>query len=498
VLLLLGLMAVFPIQSDDVFMYLAIGRRAAHDGRLPTIDPFLFSIPDYHWHILHEWGAHRLAYALYVAGGWTALIAGKTALLLAMAATPLLLARRLRTHSAIVPLVILLAVLAGAHRLIERSSLLSDFLTAAVLGIVLADRVRVGWARWLLPVIFLGWVNLHPGFLVGLAVCGLAVVTDWRRWRQPATRAFAAIVGLSVLACLANPMGISGVLYPLRPYFDPAWEANRQYNFEWMSTLSSVYVQSLGARALFSLAAISVGLCLWRRGRRPWFEAAALGLLLWLGLSAARFMITAAFGMAVIATSLAARREAVPARRAMSRANALTCGLIALVGCAGAFGVAHWDYTVMGAPRHVGLGIDERLHPVRAAEFIERIGLATNLFNQQEYGSYLAWRWDGTRKLFYHGFVEDLDFYQRDYLSVNVSREAFNRIVDRYEIGAFLISRPPPAPQSRWPLLHQILLASPEWRLVYADDLRILVLRETPANKDALARCPPLRLFSGT
>jgi hypothetical protein len=51
----IAMACTFPVQSDDIFMYLAIGRRFFNDGRLPRIDPFLFSLPDYHWHITHEW-----------------------------------------------------------------------------------------------------------------------------------------------------------------------------------------------------------------------------------------------------------------------------------------------------------------------------------------------------------------------------------------------------------------------------------------------------------
>src|SRR5437870_9914408 len=72
-LLVLGFLSFFPVQSDDIFMYLAIGRRFFREGGFPRIDPFLYSIPNYYWHILHEWASHLLAYGLYQFGGWTML-----------------------------------------------------------------------------------------------------------------------------------------------------------------------------------------------------------------------------------------------------------------------------------------------------------------------------------------------------------------------------------------------------------------------------------------
>src|SRR5262245_22518463 len=98
-LVLLGLVAFFPVQSDDIFMYLAIARRVMREGTFPPVDPFLFSIPNYHWHILHEWGSHLLAYAVFSLAGWTGLIVAKLALILLSAAIALLLARRLQVRS---------------------------------------------------------------------------------------------------------------------------------------------------------------------------------------------------------------------------------------------------------------------------------------------------------------------------------------------------------------------------------------------------------------
>lgn len=495
VLLLLALMAFFPVQSDDVFMYLAIGRRAAHDGSPPATDPFLFSIPNYRWHINHEWAAHRIAYGLYQAGGWTALIIGKTALILATACIPLALAMRLRFRSWLVPVVILLAVLAGSHRFIERSSLFSDLFTAAVLAIVLCERTAPSRLRWLLPPLFLAWANLHPGFYVGLAICGLAVAFDWRRLRQRQTQVFAAIVAVSALACLINPDGLRGFLYPLRPLFDRSWDIYREHNYEWMPTLTEPYRSSFGSIALLALPLLNGALLVFSFTRRPWFELAMLLLLTWLGLSASRFMSTAAFTLAVLATKLARDALSVWQEKRfppLCRVGAVACGILALTTLGAAFKVCASGYTTLAGPRHVGTGLDISLHPIKAAEFIERIDLSTNLFNQHEYGCYLAWRWDGARKLFYHGFVDDLVFYARDYLGVNQSHEEFQRITDHHRIGAFLIDRLRVPPPQAAPI-YQNLLTDPQWKLVHVDEMAMLFLRDMPENREALSRCPAVR-----
>jgi hypothetical protein len=491
VLLMLGLLAFFPVQSDDIFMYLAIGRRIVREKAFPTIDPFLFSIPDYHWHVMHEWASHLIAYGLFCLGGWTLLIVAKTLMLLGAASAGLITAWRLGVRSAIVPLLLVLAALAGYHRFIERSSLASDLLTAVVLAIIVLDRARPGRLRYLLPFIFLAWVNLHPGFYIGLAICGLAVLWDIRRIRQRRVQIFAACVLASVLLCLVNPDGLAGLIYPLRPIFDRSWDAYRQSNYEWMPTLSPGYLHSVHVPAFLALITLCGLLALSALHRRVWFEISVLILLIWLGFSAARFLTTASFSLVVLGAVLVSKswfREVGSATRALPMLNLAASAAVAMAAVIFSLKIAFGGYDTLAGPRHVGGGLDMAQHPVNAAGFVEQIGLETNLFNEHGFGSYLAWRWDGQRKLFYHGFVDDLGFYTRNYIGVNDSPDEFARVVNEFRIGAFLLQSP--NKRAGLPLVFRMLLTSPDWRRVYRDNRAMLFLRDIPENQAALARCP--------
>jgi hypothetical protein len=134
--------------------------------------------------------------------------------------------------------------------------------------------------------------------------------------------------------------------------------------------------------------------------------------------------------------------------------------------------------------------LDPRLHPEAAAAFVDKIDLKTNLFNQHEFGSYLAWRWDGRRKLFYHGFVDDLDFYAKNYIVINESAEQFDRIVNHFNIGAFMLRRMNITPDL--PLYYNLYTRRSDWTLVYVDDRSMIFLRNIPENQAALAQCAPL------
>ncbi len=489
VLLLLACLAFFPVQSDDLFMYLAIGRRMVHDKALPVVDPFLFSIPNYHWHVAQEWASYLIAYGLFYVGGWTLLIVVKTLLLLGTAGMTLMTAWRLGLRTVVVPLLILLAAIAGFHRFIERASLVSDFFTAAVLAIVAIDRAAPGRLRYLLPFIFLAWVNLHPGFYVGLAICGLAVLWDIRRIRQRPAQVFAACVIASALLCLVNPDGLAGVTYPLRPLFDRSWDVYRLYNYEWLPTLEPGYLHSIHVPFFFALIGLCLLAALTALHKRPWFELSVLAMLVWLGFSAVRFLTTASFALCVLGAVLASKSSlgAVgSATGVLRKLNKTACAVVALAAILFSVKIAFWGYNTLAGPRQLGVGLDTKMHPIAAADFIDRIDLQSNLYNQAGFGAYLAWRWDGQRKLFYHGHVEDLDFFKRNFIAVSETPEQFNRIVNEFHLGAFLLRRPDSG--SALPLVYRLLYYSPDWRLVFQDDQALFFLRNIPENQAALAR----------
>jgi hypothetical protein len=486
VVLLLARLSLVPIRSDDIFFYLALGRRLFADGGLPPTDPYLFTLHGYRWEVWHEWGSFALAYLVHAAAGWAGLIAGKTILIVGAYSLPLLLARVYGKRRAIVPVVVAVAAFAGAPRFIERSSLFSDVLGTAVLAFVLiaAEVGDRAWRRpW--PALIVGtfaiWANLHPGFLAGLVI--LAVHAAARLVsRQPVKREL-LLLGGAALACLVNPQGPRVFAYPLRPLLDPSWAAFRASNFEWRSTLEPSNLGLTSTRALLALVAVAVALLatsLARKRLRVHEHDAAFTLLAgawftYLGLSAVRFVLPASLGLALIVTVLARRAGALDAVRGQWAGALPFAAAVVYVVLQRETPGDHLPLPVPGA----ATALDESVLPVRAAEVVDGLDPDLRIFNQHEFGSYLIWRWDGRRKVYYHGFVTDLGFYQEDYIAVNRSAADFTRIVEKYDVGAFLLATYP-ASRTKGPRLYRTLLSSPDWRLAYHDEAAMLFVKKTP------------------
>jgi hypothetical protein len=481
-------LAFFPSRSDDVFLYLAIGRRFFADGHFPSQDPFLFTGLTSDW--LAHWGTHLLTYGLFKAGGWNALELGKVAVVLLGACATLWVAWRVGESAFLGPATLLLGLWAGCDRFIERSSLLGDVCGAWVLALACAELVRPTRWRWALPPIFLVWVNLHPGVMPGLGFVGAAAMVQGREWRR-----WVPVLAGCLAACCVHPNGVVNLWRTLLSMMGSGFDVIRQNYWEFMPTMSPVYLDTLQVRLFIGLLLATLAALVLSRSenRLRWFGAICFAALSYLGLTSIRFVTTASLSLPVLVAALGSRRttaarlrteEGNPGWRRWRSAALAT----AVAGAVLTAKVLIWGYATATGPRRPALGLDSSAVPVSAASFVKQLPFAGRIFNEHSFGAFLAYAWDGDPKLFYHGHVmiADPTFYARDYLGVNRSAADFDRVVRSHDISLFFLRTIQVTPTAG-PLLYQLLLTRPEWHLVYWDPVAAVFLRGTRENMELVA-----------
>jgi len=475
-----GWLAAFPTVSDDIFMHLAVGRHWFETGSFPNPDPWLFALPDYDrgWIDRAYWGTHLGAAWLHSLGGFELLSVLKTLLVVAGAAAPLWLAVRLDARGALVPAVVLAGLWAACNRFIERGSLLSDCIGPWVLALTIAELAKPSRLRWLLPVLILVWTNLHPGVLLGLGFVGLAGLLRAREWRR-----WGPLVGACVLAALAHPDGVRHLVWALETAAGGAGEAFRRHNFEMMPTFSAAHGDTREVRLFVALASLAGLAGVWSllRGGRPWFALLAGAVLVYIGCSTVRYVSTAALALPVVFVGLVATSPTRPTKLASA-----TCAATALVAVGLCIAIAKGGYTSASGHRDPGFGLDQRVHPSAPAAFLKSIPYRGQIFNEHSYGAYLAWLWDGDPRIYFHGYVLDERFYEREYLAVSQSPAEFERIVREHDLGVFFLIRAQASP-TQGALVHRLLLTKPDWRLVWLDERSMVFLQDRPGNEALLA-----------
>jgi len=212
------LLGVFPLKDTDIFWHLRTGDLIRQTGQVPHTDIFTFTSNGRPWIDLH-WLFQIAVSWVYEHGGVVALNLGKCVITCA-ALLFLLTARRREWPVWVMVLAWLPALLVLGGRMYVRP----ETLTLLYLSIFLAIITR--WEQFpglalLLPLVQVAWVNSHGLFVLGPIVLSFGLIdaalrggimaAERRRWWRT-TLAASLLTGA---ACMINPYGITGALYPL-------------------------------------------------------------------------------------------------------------------------------------------------------------------------------------------------------------------------------------------------------------------------------------------
>ncbi len=216
---LVFLLGAFPHKDFDLWFHLKAGDMIRASGLVPRVDTLTYGAEDRPWIDLH-WIFQVLVSLGYERGGVPLLNLAKCAI--STVAVALLITSKRRDWPA---WGILLAWLPALLVLSGRMYVRPETLTLLYLSIDLAILFRWRERPWLalgLPLVQLAWVNTQGLFALGPIIIGFALVDagvradafapDRRGWWRIALAASVA----AGLACLANPFGLTGALYPLQ------------------------------------------------------------------------------------------------------------------------------------------------------------------------------------------------------------------------------------------------------------------------------------------
>ena len=499
------LAGIRTLTEFDLGWLLATGRWIAQHRQIPSTDVFSYTAQGQPW--IYPIGSSLIFYAAWLVGGyglitWLGAAAGA-------ATTALLLGR----GSVISALLTILAVPLIAIRTRPRADMFTVLLFAAFLALLWRYH-RTGRSRlWLLPLLMVAWVNLHLGFVVGLALIAGYVLTEtsemvWPGRRKPALERLRqcwpwliAVLG----ATLVNPWGWEIYAALLRQ--DRAMAAQLQWIPEWGSVPLNWTIMSTGlslrdpggaffVMLLITAATVPVAVLRKQLGAAAFLTSAAILAVRYIRFEALFGIVTVIVGADVFSSALNALQKKIKNARfeAARYSAALTVGAaslaVALACLRSADLVRDRSYLASTDLGSFGVGLSWWF-PERAAAFLERENIPAQIFNTYNEGGYFTWRL-GSKYLDYVDgraipFGPELVERNSRLLATSPESPEWQREAEHYNINAILVPLGRYNGLHLFPILRQFC-SSEDWPLVYLDEVSAVFVRRRPENEDLIAR----------
>jgi tetratricopeptide (TPR) repeat protein len=507
------LLGAFPLKDTDFWWHLRTGDLIRQTGRVPHTDLYTYTVANHRWIDLH-WGFQVVLSWAFARGGVVALNLAKCAL--TCVAILLLVTARRRDWPVWVSLLAWLpALLVLGGRMYIRPETLTLFYLALDLAI-LTRWERYPMLAWLLPLVQVAWVNSHGLFILGpiFIACALldalfrpgALAPGRKRWWR--TVALATL--LTGLACLVNPYGVTGALFPLelaRTMANPIFARNIaeltpiplfiERSAGWHNLPLQLHLATMILGALSFVIPLTWSLATWFRRRRldppakpvrksrkagmdfteRGWRLSPMRLLLFVTFSVLSWRATRnSHQFAAVVGAITAWNFAEWAA-ALARRSVTTAGLLPRIGTLGCIIVVFVlvasgrFYAWAGEGRTVGLGEEPLWFPHAAVEFAGEPNMPPRFLSFHDgYAALYEYHNGPDRKVFVDARLEVVgpELYQR-YLTlsdrIRDDDPGWDRDLEAAEQPAVLVGHATDAVKGA------SILAHPGWRLVWFDPL---------------------------
>jgi hypothetical protein len=443
----------------DVFHQMALIRASLNQGRIPIEDVFAYTSapgPSIHY----EWGNGAVLYVISRAFGGEGLLALKYILTAITAALALWVARRRRADWAVIcamaPPAILLITLGFTA---VRASLFTLMFTAVLLVLIEFD--RRGSRRWIWGwfAIYVAWLNIHPGFVVGAGILALYWLERLIRLRELQWHLIATGLAMAGLVLL-NPYGFhySTALwhaYTMRLPPIPEWLPMWRFPAWWL-------VVTYGTTILVAVYAIV---------RAGWTRIEGVLILLACAAAACQHVRHVYLYALVWLCYVPGWLSICPLGQAIQRTwarhgrgVAVVCLFIAAACVPRIVAARPWRLQIPAKLSDVSAREEEVVYPAGAVQYLEQHHFHGNVMTHYNDGSYVMWHlWPDVKigmdsrndvGYTYECIMEILSFYK--------GKPGWRETLVKYPTDVVLINRSFP--------LAALMADHTGWHRVYRDD----------------------------
>lgn len=462
------------LADGDVGWHIRTGEFILDHGSVPHQDLYSYSKPGAPWYAW-EWLADVMDAALFRAFGLKGVVLVAGVLIAFFATTLMRRIMRRGVHMFVAILVALAGVGSASMHFLARPHVFTLVFLSISMWMLETDRDGKCASRrlwWLVPLTLL-WTNLHGGFLVLIAILGLAALgSAAEAWTGDGNFAPSIHYGALTVCCgavsLVNPYGW-GLHQHVVEYLRSDWIRTVVQEFHSPSFRDEGMLQF----EVLLFTGLAAAGSLMRRGRVV--EGLWILYFAYLSLSSVRHVpVFVAVTIPLIAGEIGGWWSAWTTGRAKNSVP----GILAAIGADSAAGfqrtslwpaVAIAALVVINDPIKWPTDFPKELFPVEIVRKYEAQIVHSRLFTTDQWADYLIFRNPRQQKVFIDGRS---DFYGPsvgdEYLQVLTGAWQWRRVMEKHKFDLALVPVNQP--------IAQLLKQSPDWRVAVDDGKHILLV----------------------
>ena len=467
-----------PVEIEDVWWHLSVGRWMSTFGAFPTRDVFSISATPAPW-ILTQAPGSCLLYALFLLGDVAALKAFRVIIFLAAF---MIFFRQANKHipAAFLMILLLTMCLGLDTRANLRPYLFNLIFIQLFLILLLNHDETVAKKIFLIPLLSAAWINLHLGaFVYGSSLLGIflfSYMVEYANQKMQNNLSQLAVCRQKIkditlatagyfASFLMNPYGWEGAAYPFKAIFDRDFIIRKLLTGSVIELMPPQYIFSwAGAWIFFVVAATLAALA---SNKRRTFAHVLLFvcsffMFLYTKRAATFFLLCSAYVILESAkqAGLNIYWQKKASRAAWERAFYIVLTAFLLLNVARF--INKKAFIDGKFTPEIGLALSPYT-PVNALTFLKHHGLQGRVLNWDGYGGYIMWKGFPQLKAFVDGRQANEEFYA-DYLRLLTNpRKYAPSLMEKYNFDLALLD----GNFGTTNALMEYLFQNPDWRLVY-------------------------------
>lgn len=464
------------LDDGDTGYHIRAGEFILANLTIPIQDIFSFHTPPIPW-TTHEWLSEVIMALLHRAFGLTGVVIFFS-FLISLVYTLLFRTIRTAKNNIILSLaIVLLVMVSSTLHWLARPHIFSHILFVIWYFVISAYNSRNKNYLWILPLSMVLWVNLHGGFIAGFILLGVYLIgnlvksftsqVELRRLLRNRTIVLSLITGLSLLSSLINPFGYHILLFPFKLV------SNRYLMDHVSEFISPNFHEPTPFKYLIFLMIAVFSLS---REKLDIIELLLIIIFLNMALYSARHIPLFAI---IVAPILLRQSEKVLNERSgifvdfLKRKSELIASIDKTAKGYVWPTVAILFVVLCAFAGKVEYKFDAEKMPVAAVEFLKREPIKGNMFNNDEFGDYIIYAAWPNYMVFFDGRSDMYGIERlKEYSKVIHIEEGWEKVFEKYDIDWIFFDANS--------ILSRVLIKDNEWRLIYADKIANIFVRNIP------------------